>query len=298
MTLQQAIYESHQKLGRLGASYAVWLEPPPVWETIPCLELLTTERMTGYFERAIAEWSANPSDEDIRAAASRFMRRYLLSVATPAFLSLTNGVAWELTLERISVVMRPDLALGAAIDLRGLKTYVSRERPSPWPIERGVQTSLEELRDRALRPLFGDVHVRSFEKVLGHVKVSPRLLWSTAAENVDYYYDNALDYTQGDEHERYATDRELLLFGETVPGVEGDNPMKGLLGWDDFSDDPRFPRPRQVRIVCCANYIVPGRQTKYCRTCGLVSQPERRTSWEQFVDGAKNATEVPWPPRG
>jgi hypothetical protein len=298
VSLQGAIYESHQKLGRLGASYPIWLERPEAWETIPCLELLTTEKMTGFFERAVAEWSANPSDEDIRAAASRFMRRYLLSVAAPAFLALTHGVAWDLTLDRISVVMRPDLALGSVIDLRGLDTYVSRERPSAWPINGGVDTSLENLRDRALRPLFGDVHVRSFEKVLGHVKVSPRLLWSTAAENVDYYYDNALGYTEGEEHARYAADRELMLFGDTIPGVEGDNPMKGLLAWDDFSDDQRFPRPRQVRTVCCANYIVPGRGTKYCRTCGLISQADRRVAWEQFVDGARNATEVPWPPRG
>ena len=298
MSLQSAIYESHQKLGRLGASYAVWLEPPPVWETIPCLDLLTTERMTGFFERAILEWSANPSEEDIRAAASRFMRRYLLSVATPAILALAHGVAWELPLERISVVMRPDLALGAVIDLRGLETYVSRERPTEWPIDRGVQTTLAELRDHALRPLFADVHVRSFEKVLGHVKVSPRLLWSTAAENLDYYYDNAIGYTEGEERDRYAADRELLLFGDTVPGIEGDNPMKGLLAWDDFSDDPRFPRPRQVRIVCCANYIIPGRGTKYCRTCGLITQAERRVAWEQFVEAPKTATEVPWPPRG
>ena len=297
MSLQTAIYESHQKLGRLGASYAVWLEPPPVWETIPCLELLTTERMTGYFERAILEWSANPSEEDIRAAASRFMRRYLLSVATPTFLALTHGIGWELPLERISVVMRPDLALGAVIDLRGLETYTSRERPSEWPVT-GRDVSLDELRDHALRPLFGDVHVRSFDKVLGHVRVSPRLLWSTAAENLDYYYDNAIAYTEGEERDRYAVDRDLMLFGDTVPGIEGDNPMKGLLAWDDFSDDARFPRPRQVRIVCCANYVIPGRGTKYCRTCGLVSQAERRKSWEQFVDGAKNATEVPWPPRG
>jgi hypothetical protein len=295
--LQRAIFDSHQKLGRLGASYAIWLERPPVWEAIPCLELLTTEHMTGFFERAIAEWSATPSDEDIRAAASRFMRRYLLSVAAPAFVSLANGVAWELTLDRISVVMRPDLALGAVIDIRGLEPFTSRERPTAWPIS-GREVSFAELRDRALRPLYGDVHVRSFERVLSHVHVSPRLLWSTAAENVDYYYDNALDHVEGAERDRYAADRDFMLFGATIPGVEGENPMRGLLAWDDFSDDPRFPRPRQVRTVCCANYIVPGRNPPYCRTCGLRTSAERRALWEQYADGRDNATVVPWPPRG
>lgn len=296
-SLQQAIYASHQKLGRLGASYAVWLEPPPVWETIPCLDLLTTERMTGFFERAIQEWSKDPSDEDIRAAASRFMRRYLLSVAAPAFIALTNGVAWELPLERISVVMRPDLALGAVIDIRGLETYTSAERPTSWPVS-GKAVALNELREHALRPLFADVHVRSFERVLSHVHVSQRLLWSTAAENLDYYYDNALDYVTGDEAARFAADRELMLFGDTLPGIEGKNPMKDLLAWDDFSDDPRFPRPRQVRTVCCANYVVPGRNPRYCRTCGLVSQEQRREYWDRFANDRDTATAVPWPPRG
>ena len=297
MTLQAAIYASHQKLGRLGASYAIWLERPPVWETVPCLELLTTERMTDFFERAVAEWSANPNEEDLRAAASRFMRRYLLSVAAPAFLALSNGVAWDLTLDRLSVVMRPDLALGAVIDLRGLATFTSAERPTAWPVE-GRAVSVAELRDRALRPLFGDVHVRSFERVLSHVRVSPRLLWSTAAENVDYYYSNAIDKVDGAQRERYAADRELMLFGATLPGVEGENPMRGLLAWDDFSDDPRFPRPLQVRTVCCANYVVPGRNPPYCRTCGLRPAEERRAAWTNFIEAPDIATAVPWPPRG
>src|SRR5205823_11809860 len=206
---------------------------------------LTTEHMTKFFERAVQEWSSTPSDEDIRAAASRFMRRYLLSVAAPAFVALANGVAWELTLERISVVMRPDLALGAVIDIRGLETYVSHERPTAWPVS-GRDVALAELRTRALQPLFGDVHVRSFERVLGHVHVSRRLLWSTAAENVDYYYDNALALLGGEERARYAADRERTLFGDTLPGVEGESPLKGLLAWDDFRSEPLCPRLLQL----------------------------------------------------
>src|SRR5205823_8999292 len=199
----------------------------------------------GFFERAIQEWSKDPSEEDIRAAASRFMRRYLLSVAAPAFVALANGVAWDLTLDRISVVMRPDLALGAVIDIGGLETYTSPERPSPWPVS-GSAVALDELRGRALRPLFADVHVRSFERVLSHVHVSQRLLWSTAAENVDYYYDNALALLGGEERARYAADRERTLFGDTLPGVEGESPLKGLLAWDDFRSEPLCPRLLQL----------------------------------------------------
>ena len=241
MSLQAAIYESHQKLGRLGASYAVWLERPPVWEVIPALELLTSKHMTNFFERAISDWTDNPKDEDIRAAASRFMRRFNLSVAAPTFLALAHGVAWELTLDRISIVMRPDLPLGTVIDLRGLTTWVTPERPATWPVEGTPVATLEELREKALRPLYGDVHVRSFEKVLGHVHVSPRLLWSTAAENVDYYYDNAIAILpEGEERSRYAADRERLLFGETLAGIAGETPSRPPRV-ADFRDDRCCP---------------------------------------------------------
>ena len=298
MSLHAAIYGSHQKLGRLGASYPVWLEPPPAWEVIPALELLTEQHMTNFFERAILEWTSHPEEEDIRAAASRFMRRYLLSVSAPAYLSLAHGVAWDLTLDRISIVMRPDLPLGAVIDLRGLAACTTPERPTAWPVDGTVVATLTELRERALRPLFGDVHVRSFERVLGHVHVSPKLLWSTAAENVDYYYDNALSLLDGDERERYAADREHILFGDALPGIEGESPIKGLLGWDDFRDDPLFPRLLQVRTMCCVNYVVPGRDPRYCRTCGLLTPEQRREQWRRYATERDTATAVPWPPKG
>ena len=269
-----------------------------MWEVIPALELLTERHMTTFFERAILEWTSHPEEEDIRAAASRFMRRYLLSVSAPAYLSLANGVAWELTLDRISIVMRPDLPLGAVIDLRGLPAHTTAERPTAWPVDGTAVATLNELRERALRPLFGDVHVRSFERVLGHVRVSPKLLWSTAAENVDYYYDNALSLLDGSERERFAADREHILFGDALPGIEGQSPIKGLLGWDDFRDDPLFPRLLQVRTMCCVNYVVPGRDPRYCRTCGLLTPEQRREQWRRYATERDTATVVPWPPKG
>jgi ferric iron reductase protein FhuF len=299
VSLQAAIYESHQKLGRIGQSYAIWLEPPPVWETIPALELLSKERITEYFERSIKNWTQDPKEEDIRAAASRFMRRYLHSVQAPTIVALANGVAWDLTLDRISIVWRAELPLGSVIDIRGLETFTTPERPTSWPVEGTPLATHDELRDRALTALFGDVHLRSFERVLASVRVSPRLLWSQAAEDVDYYYDYALELLEGEELARYSSDRERILFGDTLPGVEGANPLKELLAWDDFRDDSRMPqRPLQVRTVCCFNYVIPGRPDKYCRTCGLLSQEERRQKWLKYVTTNETATSVPWPPQG
>ena len=297
--LQAAIFESHQKLGRIGQSYAIWLEPPPVWETIPALELLAQERITDQFERSIKSWTEDPKEEDIRAAASRFMRRYLGCVQAPTIVALANGVAWDLTLERISIVWRADLPLGSVIDIRGLEAFTTPERPTSWPIKGTMVPTLEDLRVRALTPLFGDVHLRSFERVLASVRVSARLLWSQAAEDIDYYYDYALELLHGEELARYASDRERILFSDTLPGIEGPNPMKELLAWDDFRDDPRFPpRLLQVRNVCCFNYVIPGRPEKYCRTCGLLSQEERREKWLKYVTSNETATSVPWPPLG
>jgi hypothetical protein len=227
------------------------------------------------------------------------MRRYLHSVQAPTIVALANGIAWDLTLDRISIVWRSELPLGTVIATRGLETFTTPERPTSWPVEGTALPTLDALRDRALTALFGDVHLRSFERVLANVRVSPRLLWSQAAEDVDYYYDYALELLEGEELARYASDRERMLFGDTLPGIEGANPLKELLGWDDFRDDPRMPqRLLQVRTVCCVNYVIPGRPDKYCRTCGLLSQVERRQKWLKYVTGNETAASVPWPPQG
>jgi len=123
-----------------------------------------------------------------------------------------------------------------------------------------------------------------FDTVIANIKVSPQLLWSTAAEQVDSLYDNAIDGADAALFASAATDRDLMLFGETLPGVTGPNPMRDLLYWEPSSE----PAHRiEVRRVCCANFVVPGRTQVYCRNCDLITPAERLAKWNAWRASGK-----------
>jgi hypothetical protein len=71
--LSTAIAASVARLGRFGASYPIYLERPDA-EVVPALDMLSRHNLRHFCQRAITEWTAHPDEEDIRAAASRFMR--------------------------------------------------------------------------------------------------------------------------------------------------------------------------------------------------------------------------------
>jgi ferric iron reductase protein FhuF len=133
--------------------------------------------------------------------------------------------------------------------------------------------------------------------VLEVVRVSPRLLWATAAESIELLYEYGRPYFDEDAWKPLEEDRQALHFDATLPGVEGPNPMLGLLEWERF-DDPLLLDEYQVRKVCCVNYVIPGRKPSYCRTCGIISAERRRDLWRQYVVANRTATVCAWPPTG
>ena len=116
------------------------------------------------------------------------------------------------------------------------------------------------------------------------VLLARSVLWAHAVELIDLHYDDAVDHLEPHEIAANASDREVVLFSETIPGVDGPNPMQGLMDWE-MIDDPRFPRPVQVRIGCCLNYLIPGRGS-YCRSCARIEPEERLQLWRAW--GGKN----------
>jgi ferric iron reductase protein FhuF len=295
--LQLAAWETFRKFGRIGASYIVYFRRPACWETVPAEELLRGENLSSHFTRAINEWSDHPSEEDQRAAASRFLRRYVGSIAAATYIPLSAGVPLDVAIPRVHLVIRSNLTLGTVIDLAGATVYVSPERPTTWPIEAVSLPSVEELRARALNSLFRDHLVPALERVHFAIGVSWKLIWTTVAECVEYMYEHARPYCDGAGWAPLDEDRRVIHHADTVPGIEGANPMKGLLEWEDF-DDPEVPGPTQVRRVCCVNYVVPGRGTPYCRTCGILPAEERHRLWRQYVAQHREETSCRWPPLG
>ena len=93
---------------------------------------------------------------------------------------------------------------------------------------------------------------RVFAALLGHIS------WSFAAASAD---------------------REQLLFAKELPGMAGPNPMRDLLYWEPAGD--RIHQI-QVRRVCCANFVVPGRTHGYCRNCDLITEERRLVMWDEY----------------
>jgi ferric iron reductase protein FhuF len=294
--LQAAVWATFRNFGRIGASYPVYFRRPACWETVPAEELLRLENLRGYFTRAINEWSDHPSEEDQRAAASRFLRRYVGSIAAAALIPLSGGVALDVAVPRVQLLIRSDLTLGTVIDLAGATVYASPARPTRWPIEAVALPSVEELRQRAYESLFRDHLVPALERIHSAIGVSWKLIWTTVAESIEYMYEHAPPYFDDAGWAPIAEDRAVVR-ADTVPGIEGANPMKGLIEWEDFGD-PEVAGPVQLRRVCCVNYVVPGRGTPYCRTCGLLSASERHRLWRQYVAQHREETSCRWPPLG
>jgi ferric iron reductase protein FhuF len=286
-SLAEALAAAVAKLGRFGASYPIYLEAPTGEEVHPAAELFATRNLRRFCERSIAEWTIRPDVEDIRAAASRFMRRYCGSMATAALVPLAHGVAFDLSIDRVAVLIRSEMPMGVVLDPAGAAPFGSPRRPTLFPIATRPLPTVAALREAALVSLVGDNLAPAFEHIMGFAQLNPKVLWATTAEQIDLLFEDAVVGHDARELAPYAEDREAILFGPMLPGVDGPNPMLDLLTWEE-ADDPQFPRPLQVRQICCVCYVIPGRDT-YCRTCGLLTPQERLELWRAWRAAASGA---------
>jgi ferric iron reductase protein FhuF len=234
------------------------------------------EILRHYAARAVKEWSDRPLDEDPRAAVSRLIRRYLGSVVTAALVPLVHGIGLDVSPERVRIIMQNDLPQGTVIDVDDV--LVCAERPATWPVHGTDVATVARLRERVFVPLLGHLSW-AFSAVIANIKVAPGLLWSTAAEQVDLVYEYSIEGRTPDAFARASDDREQLLFGSELPGILGPNPMRDLLYWEPAGD--RIHQI-QVRRVCCANFVVPGRTQGYCRNCDLITEERRLIMWDEY----------------
>ena len=279
--LQASLTRAIERVGPYLRAYRVYLEPPASAETVAAPDLVRREPLRHYAARAVKEWSDRPWDEDPRAAVSRLVRRYLGSLVTAALVPLAHGIGIDTSPERVRIVLVDDLPRGVVLDVD--EVFTSAERPTTWPVHGRDVGDLDALRRRALVPLF--THCAwLFDTVMEHIKVSSQLLWSTAAEQVDGLYENAIDGPDAGVFAHAAADRELMLFGDSLPGVAGPNPMRDVLFWEPYHEGAHRI---QVRRVCCANFVVPGRTQVYCRNCGLITPAERLAKWDEWRASGK-----------
>ena len=274
--LQAALDRSVESVGPLARPYPIYLREPPDAESIAAVDLMQPETLRRYAARAVKEWSDRPLDEDPRAAVSRLVRRYLGSVVTAALVPLVHGIGLDLSPERVRVIMQSDLPQGTVIDVD--EVLICAERPATWPVRGTDVTSVERLRKRVFALLLAHLSW-TFAAVIANIKVSPQLLWSTAAEQVDLVFEYSIEGPDPEAFARAKADREQLLFATELPGIAGPNPMRDLLYWEPAGDSIH---QIQVRRVCCANFVVPGRTQGYCRNCDLIPEERRLAMWHEY----------------
>jgi ferric iron reductase FhuF-like transporter len=290
VALESAIAADMARMGHSAGLLPIRLREPAGQETVPAETMLDAANLPDYFERAVLDWCADPTIEDKRAAASRFMRRYSHTMAYAALVPLLHGVAFEVGIPRIRFIMSTHpgsshMPMGVVLDLPG-EIVGTDERRTGWPLTVTREVGLDELRALVVRNLVVDHLQVAIDRVIDAVQLAPAVLWTTVAEAVadvyEGYYEGADPATTAEEYARADADKAALLTSAALPGVPGRNPLRNLLEWETV-DDPLLPRPVQVRKMCCVNFVIPGRPTPYCRTCGLLSREERATLWRDFV---------------
>ena len=280
---RSALQRAVESVGPYQRPYPMYFEEQPGLEVVPVVELMRAPVLRGYAARAVKEWSDRPLDEDPRAAVSRLVRRYLGSLTTAVLAPLAHGMAIDVSPERVGAIVQKDLPQG--IVLRVDEVLLSSERPATWAVDGRDVGSLARLRETALASYFRHL-AWQFGEVVAAIKVSPQLLWSTAAEQVDLLYDNAADGPAADVFARAEADREFMLFGDGVPGIDGPNPLQGHLYWE-VAEGPEAGHRIQVRRVCCANFVVAGRTQGYCRNCDIITPQRRIEMWNEWRESVR-----------
>ncbi|MGH9245459.1 MAG: ferric iron reductase [Acidimicrobiales bacterium] len=265
--LIDALAESVAEFGPRTQRFPVYLVPPPGEEVVAAETMLGVGDLHRFFLRALAEWIEHPDmAELIAAGASRFMRRYCGSMVSATLIPLTEGVAVDVSLPRVSLVVRDEMPMGAVVDLEGGAVATSSERPTAWPITGETLGTAAALRERALHSLFADNLMPALRRVHEEVHLSRRLMWATVAEQIDALYETAIE--SGDPRRRgtLAEDRDALFTAGSLPGVPGENPLRDVLDWGQAG---------HPRTFCCICYVIPGRngpdRDSHCRGCPMLT---------------------------
>lgn len=177
-------------------------------------------------------YGASLGATDLPALASWWARRYCVAIVPPV---LVAAVVLECTLP----VALAEIEVSLGRDSRVDRIHIPARRPS---VGADFGASLDALAQTNLAPVFA---------ALGSLRVSPRVLWSHAAEFVQYVGDALRTHPAVDPARRAA-----------------------LTAW--LRTNPRFPPAyhhpaaasgKRVRRVCCLNYRLPGEP--YCGVCPL-----------------------------
>jgi hypothetical protein len=279
MTLDDRIHAGLDEVGRLAGGYPIYLVAPEGEEVVACTDLLSGDRLRGYAARGIAAWCDDPARYS-RPGASNFVRFYVASLTSALEVPLAHGVAFDLSIPRVSLIVREGEAMGVVLDTEGAPGWVDRTHPNPWPLPGAEPVPTDELRKRAFATYFTGHVTPMIDQVARQERLAGRVLWAHVAEQIEEFAEEAMYVASGAVRETMDAVRRLLLFSDEIPGVDGPNPLLGRLRWDEF-DDPVLPRPIQMRKPCCLFYLLP--EGPYCRSCDLIPFEQRQEMWREWI---------------
>lgn len=226
---------------------------------------------------------AEPVDVRPAVAASRFTRHYVSSLTAAALVGLAHGVGLDLSAERCVKVVDDGIPRQHLVGPDDV-TRACRERTT-WPVAGPPIPTTQELREYVWRRLYAEHLAPLFVAVTDLTGASPRLLWSNAAEWVAYVAELAAEHLSPVEAAPILTEADVLLDAETLPGINGANPLRGLVEWVEV-DASDFPRGVQTRRHCCITYLLPARLGRLCANCPFLPVPDRVALWrETRADG-------------
>ncbi len=264
-------------------------------EAIPSARFLDLDFLRAAIVRAAGGVGAGAAEVDLRPAASRWTRQYCAAVLPAVLVAMADGVALDTSLERCSIVLRGHLP-------GGLHLADQASRALRWPGRVGASraegqaATVTELRAHVVAGLFREHLVPLFERVLDLAKLSPDVLWSNVAEQADLVYEWAATRLDAERYRPFAEDAEALLGSAELPGLPGPNPLAGWITRDPV-DEPDFPRPLQLRRVCCIHYLLPDRIGRLCSNCPLATT-EERVELARSARGGRSLASTPLPARG
>jgi ferric iron reductase protein FhuF len=266
---------------RFAAAYPLHLQAPAGEEVIPVERALSPECIEQTLRRAVGVWSDNPEQENLRAAASNFIRRYSGSIVAASLIPLANGVAVDVSPRRLSLVVRDGEPRGAVLDLEGAECYTSAERPTAWPVRRRKLGTEKELVQLAVRSLIVDNLRPTISLVRGYALLASAVMWTSVAEQIHLLYEGARDAYGEHEFTALAKHRDAVLDAGSLPGVDGVNPLLDRLTFERVV--PEFVRPTHVRRVCCTVFLISGRG-RNCGVCPRIAPEERREILRQRAE--------------
>jgi hypothetical protein len=279
VTLDERIRAGLDEVGRLASGYPIHLAAPEDADVVACSDLLAGDLLRRYAARGIAAYCDDPAAYS-RAGASNFVRFYVASLTAALEVPLAHGVAFDLSIPRVSLVIKDDEAMGVVLDTEGAPGWVDRDHPDPWPLPGAEPVSTTDLRERAFATYFSGHVTPMIDQVARSERLSSRVLWAHVAEQVEEFAEEAMYVASDGVRDAMDAVRRILLLSAEIPGVDGPNPLLGRLRWDDF-DDPVLPRPIQMRKPCCLFYLLP--EGPYCRSCDLIPFEERQERWRAWI---------------